>query len=122
MIDLTLNIGTVLQLAAVIVGMVVLYVRVTGKMKEMDSGVIELRAFREAMTAKIDSLRASLADNLVHISNNVASLSRQLEEVDKKYVRRDVHDAHLAIINEKLRGIERIEKDLPNLVTRRVRK
>jgi len=110
MIDFTIGITDIIQVASVIVALVVLYVRVTSKMKEMDNGVMELRSFKETFSTRMDQLKVSLADNLVNISNNVASLARQIEDVDKKYVRKDVHDAWNQIINEKLKGVERIER------------
>jgi hypothetical protein len=93
------------------------------KMTGVETAALNIREFREGMLAHIDDmkkamndnidlLKESLANNMITVNNTVASVERKVDQLDQKYVRKDVHDAHIQLIHEKLKPLERIDRFL----------
>lgn len=119
--DFTITLKDILELLVITATLGGLYFRVIRKVAGIQSAAenltnfhktvkTELESVKTAMLADLNKFKGEIGASLASMLTTTSSLERRLAEADQNFVRKDVHNAHLALINERLKPLERLEK------------
>ena len=88
--DLTIGIGDVVNSVILLMALVRLYFVVRSQI------------------AGLDKFKTDIVDEVSNVRQEIKALDDKVSKMDDKYVRKDVHDAHIAMIREQLRPLDDI--------------
>lgn len=66
----------------------------------------KFRNHAKVIDLKVEGMRSGLADNMISVKNDIAIIGRKVDDFDKVFVRKDVHDAHLAVLKTQVNAVK----------------
>jgi hypothetical protein len=123
-IDFNFTIAQIIELCLFIVAATTFYVRgirAFNIVARVQAAAANLGEFRTSVDATLSSFKGEILNELCAIKgqfeNNLTlmqasqtSMEKRLEAMDEKFVRKDVHDAHLQLIHSQLKSLDKIER------------
>lgn len=120
-VDFNIKILDLVQFAFFIVTAIMFYFKGIKKVATIDAAAANFTVFRDNINALInsfeskvtqdlESLKTMMSSGLTSLQHAQSNIEKRLDSFDEKYVRKDVHDAHLQLIKAELKTLDDIKK------------
>ena len=107
-VDMNVKITDIIELVTFVIAVGFVWWKARKRLADMFTASRAFETTATVITSKFDEFKASVGNNLTTMGNNLASLQGKIEAFDKVFVRKDVHDAHIEIIKEQVKGLTQL--------------